>query len=250
MASPAVGPANPPLLKRGLSQWRAYGGLNGENGYCIGFDRRKLSEFGQVCKVIYFDVPDSASSEYISAQNNVQNFFEKSILSYADTYFKGAKSYVESPIDNHSSNQDIENLLHGFASYLFRGNLDILFPLIKHGAFLSERECRILHVLGDQEISKLKFLQRSHMMTRHLPLGLQKGSSRLTLSSCDSDVRNLLPLPIREIIIGPARHQKISKESVEAMLSKNNHKKYDENETGYDWNEVNVTCSETPIQNI
>lgn len=130
----------------------------------------------------------------------------------------------------------------------FQGYLWKFIPLLKHGAFHAEREWRVVHELSEAEKARLEFLQRPSITTRHLPLGFMRDTPQATDKQAQSDGRRLIPLPIQEIVVGPARHQEVSKQSVETLLNKHGYKPYDSMETGYSWEEVVVQCSPTPLQ--
>lgn len=222
-----------------LSQWRAYGGVNGENGYCIGFDGAQLSRLGSMTKMVYADPPSNATQEDIEIENQVRECFQKIISKTAQAYPDLLKSVGY-------FNTDENELLELCVNMVCKYYVGQILPLVKHGAFYAERECRLLHGLALSEETELVFRQKSQMMTRHLPLGLKgKGSWSATPAS---DKEKFLPLPIREIVVGPTRHQVISKHSVEALLRKYGHMAYDCGETGYDWGDVKVSCSSIPLQ--
>jgi hypothetical protein len=65
-------------------------------------------------------------------------------------------------------------------------------PMIKHEAFRDEREWRIIYHLKVEDFPRMKFLQRTSMMTRHLPLPLRAAGEMF---------KPLLPL--MGVIVGP-----------------------------------------------
>ncbi len=222
-----------------LSQWRAYGGVNGENGYCIGFDRVQISRSNSVTKVVYADPPNNANQENVEAARQVRECFRVIIYKLAHAY----PTLLRTVGFFHT---DENGLLERCVDNVCKYYLGQILPLVKHGAFYAERECRLLHLLRSPEETELMFRQKSQMMTRHLPLGLKgKGPWSTTPAS---NKEKFLPLPIREVVVGPTRHQAISKHSVEALLRKYGHMAYDRSETGYDWGDVKVSCSLIPLQ--
>jgi hypothetical protein len=77
---------------------------------------------------------------------------------------------------------------------------------IKHPRFSGEREWRLVYHLQDEAISRKRYLQRSSMMTQHVPLRLMMGDDG---HPC---------LPVTGIIVGPSRHKEISKISVNDLM--------------------------------
>lgn len=84
----------------------------------------------------------------------------------------------------------------------------VIAPLIKHTAFKSEKEWRLIRKFGNRCVESLNFLARPAALTRHLPLNFAQNN--LTVSSL-----------ISEITIGPGQHQTVTKASVEALLKSN-----------------------------
>jgi hypothetical protein len=80
-------------------------------------------------------------------------------------------------------------------------------PSVKDPAFKGERECRIVKTLHADELSQLKFIQKSTMMTRHLPIKPPAGNAFTPYR-----------LPIAEVIVGPCRHPHVSKITVDTLL--------------------------------
>ncbi len=194
-------------------------------------------------KVAYSGLPRDANQEDIDIEGQIGECFRVIISKTAETYFNLLKSIV-----HYKTNK--EELFDECVKLIFKSCLSRVLPFVKHGAFHAERECRLLRILSSpKEETSLKFRQKSQMMTRHLPIGLEGQISWPITPACDKDDHRFLPLPIREIIVGPARHQAVSKQSVEAMLRKHGYMKYDRSKTGYDWDEVEVRCSLIPLQN-
>jgi hypothetical protein len=223
-------------LEDDLSQWRAYGGPTGENGYCLGFDATGLSPFGRLGQVLYSPPPAEPSSRGASQATVGEAFLTKAVSDAFDAF-----SLV---LNQHELDcTDKTELRETFFKLFFEGYLALSYPFIKHSAFKSEEEWRIKHQLTTGEHAKLEFLQRSHMLTRHLPLGLEPGVPAISPDpSSNNNQRKFLPLPIRKIVVGPARNQLISKTNIEAMLKSYN------TDPGLDQLEVEVCCSPTPLQ--
>ena len=81
----------------------------------------------------------------------------------------------------------------------------VFAPYIKHPRFAGEREWRLVYHLQDEAIPRMRYLQRSSMMTKHVPLRLM---------SRDGQPR----LPLTGIVVGPSRHKEISKIAVGDLL--------------------------------
>ena len=82
-------------------------------------------------------------------------------------------------------------------------DLDVLSPMVKDPAFRGEEEFRIIHQLQPSEVGRVRLIQRTTLMSRHLPLDFS-------------------PLvPIVGVRIGPCRHKEISRVSVETLLTNN-----------------------------
>jgi hypothetical protein len=101
----------------------------------------------------------------------------------------------------------------------------VVAPLIKHTAFKSENEWRLMVKFGCRSIDSLAFSTRSTTITRHLPLRLE------------ADDQNDGTL-ISEVKIGPGQHQAIMKAGIEALL----------NSKGY--TQVDVTPSSIPFRSL
>ena len=100
-------------------------------------------------------------------------------------------------------------------------------PLLKHPAFQAENEWRVIRRLSQPDIPKLKYRQRSSMLSRQLPL------------TFEPPVAGQRPkLPIAEIMVGPARHKASSRITVGDMLRT----------IGYPDGKVTVTISEVPYR--
>jgi hypothetical protein len=85
--------------------------------------------------------------------------------------------------------------------------LGLLAPLVKHPKFAEEAEWRVVYPLKREDMRRLQFRQRQGLMARHIPLHFG-----------DRDQHDYSPLPIRSIMVGPARHKEVSRVSVNALL--------------------------------
>ena len=170
-----------------LSQWRAYGG--GENGYAIGFMVSGL--FGRnlnlVARVNYDE------SLHKAVANNVAN---ASLKFFSDGMKKNRAASRE----------------EWAAEFLpvWSGIVERLAPMVKDKSFKAENEYRVIHELHVQEMSQIKFVQKSTLMSRHLPLIFPPPTATHSRM-----------LPIARIMVGPSRHKEITKVSVDTLLRQN-----------------------------
>ena len=79
-------------------------------------------------------------------------------------------------------------------------------PMMKHPKFSGEREWRLLYPFNNEAIPRMRYQQRSSMMTKHVPLRLKMH---------DGQPR----LPLKGVVVGPCRHREISKLSVGDLLN-------------------------------
>lgn len=170
-----------------LSQWRAYGG--GEGGYAIEFDSQCLRKLpGQPTTTILGKV------QYKETEHSI---FLDDVLHHCIKFFLDGLSKKRAP--------SIERWAAEFLQYW--ASLVIMFaPFIKHPRFAGEREWRLVYHLEDEAIPRKRYLQRSSMMTQHVPLRLMMGDDGHPV------------LPITGIVVGPSRHKEISKISVNDLL--------------------------------
>jgi Protein of unknown function (DUF2971) len=170
--------------KDDLSQWRAYGG--GENGYAIGFKAKDLRGIpnGILARVIYYDIGlHSRLAEAVAAKTVA--FFIQGLKKYGD-----------------------ENITNWTANFLATWDRVItqIAPMIKDPGFDSEREYRLIKNYQLDDLEHIRFIQKSAMLSRHLPL-------RPAPTANDP-----YKLPISEIIVGPCRYPHVSRASVETLL--------------------------------
>jgi Protein of unknown function (DUF2971) len=170
-----------------LSQWRAYGG--GEGGYAIEFDSLYLRHQLQYLPPILGKV------DYNQTQQS-DGFFDD-VLSHTIKFFLDGLEKKRAPFMELWA----ADFLRCWASYVIE-----FAPFIKHPKFSGEREWRLVYHFQDEAIPRQRYLQRSSMMTQHVPLRLMIGE--------DGHPR----LPITGIVVGPSRHKEISKISVNDLL--------------------------------
>jgi hypothetical protein len=166
-----------------LSQWRAYGG--GENGYAVGFKARDLL----------------GSPKCILARINYdgelhRKLAQKVAAATVQFFLEGVKKFA--PVDAAKWSGEF------FEAW--RAAITMIAPLVKDPAFVNEGECRIVRGYCG-EIEELKFIQKGTLMSRHLPLKPGAG-----------DASGSYRLPISEVMVGPCRHPKISRTSVDTLL--------------------------------
>jgi hypothetical protein len=168
-----------------LSQWRAYGG--GEGGYAIEFDSLHLRHHQPSTTIL-------GKVEYREKQQS--GFLDDLLESCISFFFDGVRKKRAPSIEEWAT-----EFLQYFAS------LAIMFaPFIKHSRFAGEREWRLVYHLEDEAIPRKRYLQRSSMMTQHVPLRLKVRDDG---HPC---------LPLTAIVVGPSRHKEISKISVNDLL--------------------------------
>ena len=169
-----------------LSQWRSYCG--GENGYAIGFRASGLVGVPNslLVKVNY----DKVTHENIASQvaeATVRFFREGLEQKRADTAEKWEDEFLArwDPL------------------------ITYLAPMVKDPGFSSENEYRIVHELQISELKDMKFIQKSTMMSRHLPLRLPAGGEMWVPR-----------LPFVKVLVGPCRHREITRITVDTLLRK------------------------------
>lgn len=198
-----------------LAQWRAYGGdASGEDGYMITFDGPSvLARMGALH--VY---PKLVKVEYELAE---QRSIMRDLADQAFTNFRQWGAYFKGNLSSDDWTADYATLWFGMMAEFA--------PCLKDPAFKREDEWRLIasYPSGAPCRSKLKFKQRSSMISRHLPLG--NGSD---------------PLPIRRVLVGPSRHKRISRESIEIAL-----KEWGYTSEKLGW-QVEVCESDTPVQAV
>jgi hypothetical protein len=168
-----------------LSQWRAYAG--GEGGYAIQFDSLHLRH----------NLPPTMILGKVEYDEAKQSDFLDDVLDTCLRFYFDGVSKKRAP--------SLEIWTAEFLQYW--ANLVIVFaPFIKHPRFAGEREWRLVYHLDDEGISRKRFLQRSSMMSQHVPLRLMMRNDG---SPC---------LPITRVVVGPSRHKEISKISVNDLM--------------------------------
>lgn len=185
-----------------LSQWRAYsGGPAGENGYCIEFDPAGLAEMfrapGRSVRLV--------KVEYGKAEH--RRWMER-IADLLFSSFMSIYRYASTTVPLSTWAKDYVTI--------WASTLGEVAPQLKHPDFKNEAEWRLVVSLVEENPSELVFQQRSAMISRHLPLRRE-------------------PLPIRRVLVGPARHKEVAAESLRLALRKH----------GYT---AEVDVSDTPLQ--
>jgi hypothetical protein len=163
-----------------LSTWRAYG--SGQNGYAIAFRAGHLKggPLDALVKVNYdAQVHRELANEVVAATlkfyaEGLEGIDDKDILAWDQEFMKA-----------------------------WEDNITYLQPLVKDPAFEAESEYRVLHTFGGDDLKKTVILQKSTMMTRHVPISFPAGGGIL---------------PIEKVMIGPCRHPLITKISVDLLL--------------------------------
>ena len=165
-----------------LSQWRSYCG--GENGYAIGFRVGDL--FGLPLATVVRVNYDRAQHEKAAAE-----VAEATVRFFSEGLAKNLAPTVEQWGNDFLTWWDTA--------------LSFISPMIKDPGFKAEEEYRIVRPLFEADgLSEMKFIQKSTMMSRHLPLRLPAGGGNR--------------LPITKVFVGPGRHREITRISVDALM--------------------------------
>jgi len=198
------------LVRDDLSQWRGYGG--GEGGVSIGFRpmglvTTEVTKQGYVLPVQY---------EVAEHEKIIQN-----VANWTNIFFKeGLKR---------RPGADRKQWATSFLE-MWREQIVYLAPILKHPSFKDEKEWRLIYALHPNDIAKIEILQRSALISRHLPISF--GSK----------------LPIREVVVGPCRHPSVSLISVGTYLSAQGYSVNEAEEN--DPNKVTIKSSSIPFQTV
>jgi len=167
-----------------LSQWRSYGA--GEGGYAIEFDAAALRTLKDGVTIL-------GKVEY---DEKYHLAFIDDVLNHTISFFLDGVQKKRAP----TLDAWRDEFLRYWASIV-----SAFAPFLKHPKFRGEREWRLVYHLQDEAIPRMRYLQRSSMMTKHVPLRLamKDGSPHL---------------PLTRVIVGPCRHKAISKISVGDLL--------------------------------
>lgn len=173
-----------------LGQWRAYGG--GEGGYALAFNARQLATEAAA---------NSAFLLRVRYKEQERAILLDDILEWTIAFFKEGIEGRRAP--------SIEEWIPDFLA-VWSEQIMGFAALLKHEAFEAENEWRLIHFLGDADTRRMKFQQRSSMMTRHLPLhfALKDGKKRL---------------PLCGVTVGPCRHKEISRIAIGDLLRANDY---------------------------
>lgn len=171
-----------------LSQWRAYSG--GEGGFVLEFDPRQLltatSQHGGYLLPVNYD-------------RNKQDAFIDDVMRCTEKFFLDGLREKRAPTTDDWLNDFLDCWAH---------NLQFIVPMFKDAAFEAEAEWRIIHFLRSEDIPNMKYLQKQSMMARYIPLRFSQPNEH-----------GYTPLPIKRIVVGPARHKEISRISVGDLLN-------------------------------
>lgn len=192
-----------------LSQWRAYAG--GEGGYALAFDAKRLALEG---------VQQDAFLIKAEYKEDRQAIILDDILKWTIEFFRQGIANRRAP----SEEEWIADFLPVWAE-----QVTAFATFLKHRSFESESEWRFVYFLKDTDLPKMTFLQKSSMMTRHVPLRLSVGPNGKPR------------LPLCGVTVGPCRHKEASKISVGDLLKKH----------GYDPDsEVPVSLTDIPYRTL
>ena len=175
-----------------LGQWRGYGG--GQCGYAIGFDVTSIFNSLERRGLTLMLPMNYDEAEHARIVQRVVDWASQYLL---------AEHEKTKPTDLKIwSGQMLEALAF---------QLDLVASILKHPKFSSEKERRILTMLGTDEHLNLEFRQKQTLLARHLPLD--------TFGQGDPPL-----LPITRVYIGPGPAQQVSKVSVGDLLLKYGYK--------------------------
>jgi hypothetical protein len=191
-----------------LSQWRGYSG--GEGGYSLEFDSQHLRK-----GLLPGQNTILGKVEYKPGKHDA---FLEDVLQAVTQFFRDGLQNNRAPT--------IEEWIDEFIPYW--ANLLMMFaPFIKHPKFCGEREWRLVYHLNDEAFPRMRYLQRSSMMTQHVPLRLMMRGD----NPC---------LPLKGIVVGPSRHKEVSRISIGDLLRTH----------GYSMQDVRVTETSIPYRTV
>ncbi|MET4173853.1 hypothetical protein ABIB99_004953 [Bradyrhizobium sp. LA6.1] len=178
------------IAENSLNQWRAYG--NGEGGYCLGFETKRLFEIdrenGMLVPVIY----DKA----------IQTSLIASLLQWA------LNEYEELCAIDTTLGSDRSRRILWWNWFVIIGAASVA-PVLKNPAFQEEAEWRYIHLATEN--SDIEFLPR--------PLGLRPYIDldfRVQLAPTDPTLR----LPLTDLWSGPGRRSGVSLMAGRVLLEK------------------------------
>jgi hypothetical protein len=191
-------------LQDDINQWLKYGGENGENGYAIGFRAIGLRIDGNTAVVrVNYDTALHQSIAEDAARLTLEYYLEGLVGERAENPAQWGKEFFET-----------------WDQSIYR-----LAPVVRDAAFSAEREYRMIHELQSYDMPFVRYQQKSSLLGRYIDLK-PHGWEGLRVPR----------LPIQKVMIGPGRHQGITKRSVESLLQ----------QMGY--TDIEVTLSERPVQ--
>jgi hypothetical protein len=172
-----------------LSQWRGYGG---EAGYAIVFDLTVLRgaaayQGDLIMPVLY---------------GQEANQFLNDTITWAQNFYLEGLDGKRAPT--------AQEWAEDFGRF-WLWHLGHFAPMIKDKSFEREKEWRLIHFLLENDVMKVRTLQRRSMMSVHLPMAL-----RLPIDLAGEAVSKLLP--IDGVIVGPTYNKRMSQVAVGDML--------------------------------
>lgn len=194
-----------------LSQWRAYSGHEG--GYALEFDASKLRDCGYSIDAEGKLTPKILLARIEYDLNRHSMIFDN-VIDFSVKFFNELSGSEKAKALN-----EVESWADEFCTY-WLNNLAIFAACIKNPAFSSEREWRLIYYFGPNDPARMEFRQKQSMMTRHIPLDLQK------------------PLPIMGVIVGPCRHPQLSKVAAADLLLANE----------FDLASINIRLTQIPYR--
>lgn len=169
-----------------LSQWRSYS--DGENGYAIGLSAARMWVDGNSLLVrVNYDAKLHEQVAASAAEKTVEFFQDGLKKNRAATPEEWKKEFFQ----------------------VWDPRISRLAPMVKDPAFAAEKECRVVHELQVGELKNMRFVQKTTLMSRHLPLSFPNGGEAWVPR-----------LPIVKVLVGPCRHKEITRISVDTLLRK------------------------------
>jgi hypothetical protein len=180
-----------------LSQLRAYGGPQGENGFAIGFDAHAL-----VKSTSQLSVPPHLSLQRVE-------YSDRCLRQYFSIIIDGLFSFYLAGSGWDANRESLRRAWEDITYTCFERAAICRFPSFKDEAFKAENEWRLITWMDGRSTGTFKFTQGGSMLRQHLPLPASRMGYNDKL------------LPISEIVVGPSRHALTSKTTIENLLLSN-----------------------------
>jgi len=178
-----------------LSQWRGYCPDTG--GFMLGFD---ISEMQRMAKEQGFQLEECIYSK--DKQRAALNKIIDGTLQFIASNWSNT---------NEHSGIDLDTVMKtgGKMRLAFALDLMHLAPTLKHPSFYEEREKRLIAIADHVRPRKIMFREGRSMTAPYIEFNHQKNKKRKQA------------LPIKEIMVGPTPHTKLSMLSIRQLLKNN-----------------------------